>query len=150
MKIIFLDIDGVLINRASLMQKKSFDNPDPRCVERFNRIIQQTGAQIVLSSTWRIGRTVVECRELMTKFGVKAKLIDRTPINPSVIRGQEIQSWITEYEKHRDIDEFIILDDDSDMGNLLSHLVKCKFEFGLTDEIADECIRRLNKNSNKA
>ncbi len=143
-KIIFLDVDGVLINRASLLQKKGFDNPDPNCVERLNKVLERTGAMIVLSSCWRIGRTVIECRDLMSQFGVtKGKLIDRTPVNHDWIRGQEIAAWITEYEKHRDVDKFIILDDDSDMGDLLPYLVKCKFELGLTDEVTDECIKRL-------
>lgn len=42
------------------------------------------------------------------------------------------------------IDKFVILDDDSDMGQLLPHLVHCKTDFGLTKEKAAETIQMLN------
>ena len=57
-------------------------------------------------------------------------------------RGLEIQKWL---DKNPGVDKFIILDDDSDMVHLMSHLLQTDGEFGLTNEIADEAIKRLNK-----
>ena len=142
MKVIFLDIDGVLINRRSC--KIGLDVPDHECVERLNRIIAATSAVLVISSAWRIGRSVEELKDLMKLFGVKAKVIDRTICNWNWIRGQEIENWLS---FHEDVTQFIILDDDSDIGELSSHLIQTKFEFGLTDENAMEAIERLNAKS---
>jgi hypothetical protein len=147
MKIIFLDIDGVLItgHSLSLNGKVRFDTPDPECVARLNKVTDATGAKLVLSSSWRIGRTLLECRELLTGWGVTAPLIARTQ-SPSFAmnRGVEIQAFLDEYTKHRDVSSFVIIDDDRDMGSkLMPHLLQCEFRTGLTDAIAAECIVRL-------
>lgn len=141
MKVIFLDVDGVLMHRSSLTSKR-WSEPDPACVERLNRIIEATGAFIVLSSSHRIGLTRIECCDMLSQWGIKGKVLDRTGRDLDV-RGHEIAEWIAEYTRHRDLDKYIILDDGSDMADLADDLVKCTFEFGLTDELADECIRRL-------
>jgi hypothetical protein len=67
-KIIFLDIDGVLATHKQFMQNKEkfyMKNPeakalgipypfDQKCVKIFNEILTKTGAEIVLSSDWRL------------------------------------------------------------------------------------------------
>jgi hypothetical protein len=62
-KIIFLDIDGVL-NAGCDDEPFIFSE----CAQRLNRIIQETGAQVVLSSAWRKPRaygsvTLGSCRD---------------------------------------------------------------------------------------
>ena len=57
MKVIFLDIDGVLINKASLLNVESSYVPDEKCVQQLNELINRTDAKIVVSSCWRIGRS---------------------------------------------------------------------------------------------
>ena len=60
MKIIFLDIDGVLCTAKSVgLLKTNIDGRlakqfDPDCVVRLNHITDATGAQIVISSSWRL------------------------------------------------------------------------------------------------
>ena len=56
-------------------------------------------------------------------------------------RGIEIQTWLDE---NPGVEKFIILDDDSDMVHLMPHLLQTDGEFGLTNEIADKAIKRLN------
>jgi hypothetical protein len=140
MKVIFLDVDGVLINRASC--KIGFGVVDVVCVANLNKILEQTHAVVVVSSCWRIGRTVSELRALFGIWGVNADVVDRTIVNWQWIRGQEITEWLKE---HIDVEKFIILDDDKDMGNLLPYLIQTKFVEGLTAAQADEAIRRLNE-----
>ena len=130
-KVIFLDVDGVLITRKRCMQ--GYGIVEPRCVEAINSLLEQSGAAIVLSSCWRVGKNPVECRELLANWGVKGTVLDRTPMtNYSDTRGDEIQRWIDEYKRHRDIEAFAIIDDDSDMGELLPYLVKTDMENGFT------------------
>lgn len=138
LKIIFLDVDGVLINNKN---KKRWDEPDPECVAQLNRVIEATGASIVLSSCWRVGRSVVECRELLAGWGVTGKVIDRTP-ELHLERGCEIAAWLAAYP--RDVESFVIIDDDKDMVNLLYALVQTDFREGLTPLHADRVIARLN------
>lgn len=159
MKVIFLDIDGVLINRASFLSPLKVMGvraaPDPACVDRLNRIVRETGAHIVLSSTWRYGLKAVECRELLSDWGVMGKVIGPTPrlmkpkqfsgqvIEVSATRGAEIAKWLeTEGERHG-VDSFVILDDDSDMDELTRHLILTQFEAGLTSADADRAIEML-------
>ena len=64
MKVIFLDIDGVLNThesattlRESFVERGAdlmgFNRFDKNCVARVNRITDETGAKIVISSSWR-------------------------------------------------------------------------------------------------
>jgi hypothetical protein len=53
-KIIFLDFDGVLNNPGCYeIASGSHTPPDQSCVDALNRIISETGASIVVSSSWR-------------------------------------------------------------------------------------------------
>jgi hypothetical protein len=136
MKIIFLDIDGVLNNYNTLGERLSWESDS---VKILKRIIKETGAKVVLSSTWRklkIYRDII-------KNDMKINYIGKTPVLWKK-RGIEIQEWLDE---NPGVEKFVILDDDSDMEHLMSHLLHIDGEFGLTNEIADEAIKRLNKSN---
>jgi hypothetical protein len=133
-KIIFLDVDGVIINRASC--RKGFGIVDPICVSRLNGLIEKSGAELVVSSCWRMGNVHnVSLRELVNeKWGIKGIVLDKTPRLPSDVRGDEIKDWLDQRHQRRgDIESFVILDDDADMADLLDRLVQTSFEHGLTD-----------------
>lgn len=161
MKIIFLDIDGVLVNRKSLMHRPRphpHSNADPDCVAALNRIISATGADIVVSSTWRIGCMLADLRGIINShFGVVGSVIDKTRrmttrklfeghpgmVEVSAERGDEIDYWLR--SDHRwPIESFVILDDDDDMGIHKGRLVKTEFEVGLTMADAERAICMLN------
>lgn len=158
MKVIFLDIDGVMNNLESLRyprtkvrsSKHSYSAAHPSCVQALNRIIAATDAQIVISSTWRgIGLGVL--REILRAWGVVGTIVSRTPdlsrqhgsIYGAPERGAEIQQWLDAY-LDLDIDSFVILDDGDDMGQLRLHLVQTDYEQGLTEADADRAIAILN------
>ena len=63
MKIIFLDIDGVICT-----PKTDFRYLDIRCVNHLNNIVEDTGAKIVISSSWRYGRTLKGLQNLLYNF----------------------------------------------------------------------------------
>ena len=61
MKVIFLDIDGVLNYTKWYTDERNPGNLhgqegdlDPLCVDRIIRICEETGAKVVISSDWRI------------------------------------------------------------------------------------------------
>ena len=74
-------------------------------------------ARIVISSTWRRGakRTPDWFNRLFRKFKIikEDRVIDKTP-ELATERGYEIQDWLSKFEGT--VEEFVILDDDSDMG----------------------------------
>src|SRR5689334_9681956 len=135
MKVIFLDIDGVMVNRASyrLPRIDGHARAHPDCVSALNHLIEQTVAHMVISSVWRIGG-VSFMRDMLNAWGVKGKVLGCTPdlchqkdshlIVEGKERGDEIQAWLDEREKFRgDVESFVILDDDSDMKHLQPRLV---------------------------
>jgi DNA-binding LacI/PurR family transcriptional regulator len=142
MKIIFLDFDGVLVNRAALRARRLDPQrrpaADPEAVAALNHIVHAAGAQIVVTSTWREEYSLAELRELLTHWGVTGAVIDQTPVAGT--RGEEIQAWLATHPAER----FVILDDVADMDPLRAHLVQTETEAGLTMREAEMAIARLN------
>jgi len=52
-KVIFLDIDGVLNCKRTPNPRKLPYVVDPVLLARFKRLVERSGADVVLSSTWR-------------------------------------------------------------------------------------------------
>lgn len=146
MRIIFLDFDGVLVNRAALLKGSGYSAYGaPECVAALNKIIDATGAYIVVSSAHRMGCRVEELQKRLDKWGVRGRVIDKTPVHWQDPRGVEIYTWLKN-SQDRDferIESFVILDDDVDMVNLIGYLVKTEFEVGLTEADADRAISIL-------
>jgi len=143
-KIIFLDFDGVLNSLDAILHSGSYGGITPlfkRHAEVMEFIIRHTEAKIVVSSTWRLGKTLKELQDLLPKLPI----IGKTKSLTSQIRGVEIQAWIDD-NKNLEIGNFAIIDDDSDMGNLKHKLIRTKFDYGLTYVEAVKCIEMLNGN----
>ncbi len=111
-KIIFLDIDGVLCTEACSLkpQHKDYGYPfNSNCVKAFNEILLETGAEIVLTSDWRIGynNDLNRLNEIFKFNGVLKSPVDLTP-DFGKNRDKEIATYIF---NHPEIKNFIILDD---------------------------------------
>lgn len=152
MKIIFLDIDGVLNNYDILAKADAQpDTIDPVMVSRVNKIVEATGAKIVLSSTWRIMFGLEQTvNAYLIPAGLKGEVIDATPHlhrtawGATITRGKEIALWLA---MNPGVERFVILDDldEDEMGNLSSHLIKTTFyvDGGLQDRHVGEAIALL-------
>ena len=114
MKVIFLDIDGVLNSHRSAVafggmpfdvvaHRARFDEIAVRLV---GGIAEAAGAQIVLSSSWR---NDVNWTQIGPALGLS--ISDRTPslLGP---RGREIAAWLG---AHPEVTAYAIVDDDGDM-----------------------------------
>ena len=160
MKVIFLDIDGVLVNHRSWDRERHFDHlpADERCVRALNRILAASGAVIVVTSTWRLDRDLAELREILNvRFGVTGQVIDKTPriarevfpgegysrLQVAAGRGDEIAAWLAAGDSHHDIQSFVILDDDNDMGEFLNRTVLTDCKEGLSEADADRALTIL-------
>jgi hypothetical protein len=138
MKILFLDIDGVVNCVSTTQRHRGFIGIDPCLAHLVRAIVEQTGCQVVLSSSWRHfpdGRKEVE-RQVCSIFDV-------TPTSSSNFRGDEIRAWLN---AHPNITHYAIVDDNSDMlpGQLPSFF-ETSSKTGLTQDIADKIIEYLNK-----
>lgn len=108
-------------------------------------ILNKTKAKIVITSTWRKQYTLDEFRErVFSYYPIGKSIIDVTPTKyiKGEVRGDQIQRWLDETDL--DIEEFIIIDDDSDMENLMNRLIKTDNKYGLTYVEALEIVKALN------
>lgn len=124
MKVIFLDIDGVLNSEKFFMEKaRDIIALDKSKINLLKKIVDVTNAKIVLSSTWRmLPSNHPDYKALMSFFEEEGlSVYDKTP-SGSNGRGSEIQQWLN---NHPEVTDFVILDDDSyDMGDLVKYLVQ--------------------------
>lgn len=138
MKILFLDIDGV-VNKQDNFNPAFTDNIypiDSYCAFLVGRIQLQTGCEVVLSSSWRHHPEGVQ--NVSERV---VRLLDKTPTSDKY-RGDEIQMWL---DKHPEVDKYAILDDDMDFyAYQAPNYFKTTFEEGLTDEISRSVIEHLN------
>ena len=138
MKVIFLDIDGVLNAIDTKERWQGFIGMNPVLVDRFNKLVEDTSAEVVLSSTWRHNE---DWRKTMKKNGLNMKFLDRTIRMPGKIRGLEIKEWLDRNE----VEKYVILDDDTDMLPDQPLFKTSYFEGGLTDRICDSIKQFLLK-----
>lgn len=170
MRILFLDIDGVICTDSShrIKPKQPFpagfhipfrtgwDNLDKDCIKRLNRITDATGAIIIISSTWRLAcleeGDFQHLVDYLKKQGVTGHILDKTPthlphgyIDRINGRGKEIEQWLKDWSGEK-IESFVILDDDYDLEPFLDHHVPSSEETGLDDEHIEQAIGILNGN----
>jgi hypothetical protein len=134
MRILFLDIDGVLNHntfyedRQAKIKSGDWDieypksELDPDCVRMIIEFCKDYDVKVVISSTWRNGRSIEKFNELFAEYGEGMEVIDRTPSyhTKGWVRGNEILWWMEDNEKligcrYHQYHDYVILDDDSDM-----------------------------------
>lgn len=131
---------------------------DPKAVANLKNIIEETGADIVISSSWKcFGLSQME--DMWNERNLPGKIIDITPnsvsdellLNADIdsiemfhIRGEEIKKWLSKHGKR--ISNYVIIDD---MDNMLpeqqSYFVQTNPEVGITKEDSEKAISILNR-----
>lgn len=164
-KIIFLDIDGVIATPKSV--EDGLWGLTNECQDRLGKILSETGAKIVLSSSWRL-HTLDKTIEYMRSKGfrfcdsligvtIRAYHYIEKGVHLGIPRGVEIKQWIdTNIHSNNGHDwqrkyvgkdfTYLILDDDTDM--LLEHyqhFVRTDSMEGLTDADVLRAVAILNK-----
>lgn len=159
MKIIFLDVDGVLNSEEFYMAHKEdieLQQIDEVCVKRLKQIVDATNAKIVLSSSWRggwdkdpkkIDQFCMQLVKMLAKYDLV--IVDRTCYLETWDRSKEVQIWIKE-QKER-IDSFLILDDYNynwKKRGYEEHWIQTDFaDGGLKEEHIQRAIQILNRKS---
>lgn len=158
MKVIFLDVDGVLNHDHTKETIEGFPFVSDEQLQLLKELVDCTGAKLVLSSTWRRGwyckdyisepdasdRQDIRLFEALCKklneYGLD--LLDYTDdFGP---RGKEIKDWLTKWSGEA-IESFIILDDmdELEMAPYGDRLVQTSFCEGLQETHIQKAIKLL-------
>lgn len=135
MRVLFLDIDGVL-NRERFRPEQSFGLRswiEPELAQRLCEVLQAIQAEIVLSSDWRRGRDLALLRDELRAAGIDGAMIDVTREIHGP-RWREIETWMT--ENKRTAEQIAIVDDFHDMGPLQPRFVRVSPLNGLDKDAA--------------
>ena len=162
-KIIFLDIDGVL-NTKEWHSRMTKDTPkdeygyafDPVTVKNLAHIIDKTGADIVISSSWKF-YGVAKLRKMWEIRNLPGTILDITPNTISdemllnanleefqlgVCRGNEIKEWLSRHKG--EVSNYVIIDDFDDMlPEQEDHVVLTDTLIGITEFDAEKAIAIL-------
>ena len=168
-KILFLDIDGVLntaswhrqADRNSLQDEYGY-HFDPTSVANLAKIIDETGADIVISSSWKF-MGLSKMQKMWKDRQLPGKVIGITPnvisddfllnvdldnVDIMAIRGQEIKEWLMLHGK--EVTHYAILDDMDDiLQEQKDHFVWIDPEVGITSgnvAQATMCLIRKGRN----
>jgi hypothetical protein len=161
MKILFLDIDGVLNSDRYVGEWNPVTDSsiDETRLPLLRRILEETGAVVVLSTSWRVhwhpdpDRRDPAWRKVgdsLDRYGIE--IYDRTPnyakdggVTRGDSRDSEIRGWLADHEG--EVESFVILDDYGfGWGDLSDRLVKTspKIGRGLTEDHVTDAIKLLN------
>ena len=154
MKVIFLDFDGVITT------PKSGYNLSPELMEKVKKICDETGAKIVVSSSWRFGsnsvedfiRSITEDKEFCpVPFSFPKLIVGITPTlldngekyYTHTFRGSEIGKYLM---NHEEVTRYILLDDEAEYypGQKI-FLIQTSPEIGISDDVVEKAIELLNK-----
>lgn len=160
MKIIFLDVDGVLNCRGTKARCEGFTGIDKKKVALLKQIIDSTDAKVVLSSTWRLG--YVKSYDGYNEMQHSRKYLERKLREQDIFvydvtpdhgkmgyhRPEEIYDWLNQ---HDDVTNIVIMDDEDflwsehnmDMYWVESSYVDCNG--GINQEHVDKAIHILNE-----
>ena len=147
MKVIFVDVDGVLNSDGFIDSVKGSQDIDIKTIRLLKSAVNETGAKIVMDTSFRYTKSFLKVQEMLLQNGI---LFDKTPFIDNE-RGKEIKQYLAE---HKDIEEYILLDDvifpDFD-DELLKHLIKMDdtnsrgIGKGLQEKDVEEIIRRFGR-----
>ena len=154
MRVIFLDFDGVLNTERYLRARdpRTQSILDETKLSLLRRIVEETGAVIVLSTSWRRhwdpdptkwDETWKPCGEALGRYGLTVS--DRTPDygdHSGNNRDREVRDWLTAHSG--EVESFVILDDIL-MGweELEGRLARTNPFRGLTAELAEKAVSLL-------
>lgn len=140
-KIIFLDVDGVL---NSAQDGFSINLETDNHLKLLEQLVKETGADIVLSSSWRMsfGCSFSLSNTLISRLKEHGlSILDITPEREDGDRGLEIKEWL---DKNPTKNILILDDEDFDIANIFpNNFVKTNNEIGLQKEDVEKGIKIL-------
>lgn len=155
-RFIFLDIDGPInTGRNDYLDPDRYGHHfDDMAVQNLRKIVEETGAKVVVSSSWRhIGLDRI--RGIWSDWGLPGEIVGCTPGlwedgRFLITRGEEIQKWLE--ENATDDYAYVILDDMDDSeatGDQKKLWIQINPHTGISKEDASRAVEILNNKDNK-
>ena len=155
-KVIFLDFDGVMdteyYDKILISEGKPINDEygivfDPNSVRNLKRIIDETYADIVVTSTWKYEMSYADILDMWKARELPGFVTDVTPnILGCRCRGDEIDAWL---EDCKDECQYVILDDlgaENFHTLQIPRLLVVNPYYGIDEVIADKAISHLSNN----
>ena len=170
MRVIFLDMDGVLNSAEYFATNPDRDPHHPEyivpegddswwtcmvdriAVRRLNTLVEVSDAKVVISSSWRDHCDPEQMQRILDAREFTGEVIARTPLATEMpkplaaraLRGLEVEVWLTK-NKHLDIEKFVILDDlgENSFAHMTPYLVQTSWARGLLDEHITAALKML-------
>ena len=147
MKVIFLDVDGVLNNwQTTILTPDKYIGIEDSLVELLSKIVKLTDAKIVLTSDWKDDWNLqkpdgVYLDDKLKKYDLK--IITRTYESYPSRRGEGIRTYL----KENKVEQYVIIDDTEFMDftdELEERFVNTDPALGLTIEDVQKAVKILN------
>lgn len=147
--IIFLGIEGVLSNYATITSKNKNDifakfNINKKKLVLLNNLVKRVNGKIVFISSLRLENDFNELVKAFKQAGFK--VIGSTKrINDD--KSQEILAYLAENDTPR----YLILDDENlaEIPEIQEHFIQTPTDDGLEDYLVEEAVAQVNKNNQR-
>lgn len=161
-KLIFLDVDGVLNPSTNIWYRKQKGEPTSSYyiklpgdkLYRLKKIVRDTGGEIIISSSWRIGfdrnlmepsPSIINLSNQLANYGLS--ISGFTPLHNNRHRGNEISNYLMTFIRiNKYKPKYIIIDDNIQdiIGQHKGHIIHTNSVLGLQDEHVHIAINLLN------
>lgn len=134
--VLFLDVDGVLHPAQCKFIRQQFR---PACLKLLIQIIQATGAEIVLSTAWRLHKEARDIlAEKLKEYGLPV-FVGRTANIDQFHRSREILAWVRKYKPSAwvAVDDWPLLQETDEM---MGHFVNSRPRTGMEPDKAEQII----------
>lgn len=116
MRIVFLDIDGVLTRpsvHVAYRDKGVWNRASPVATRLLDRLCRDAGALVVICSAWRKIHTRLEIEHTLRRGGFRGALHEDwcTGVDEEGIRGDEVRAWLA---AHPEVTAHVVIDDEPD------------------------------------
>ena len=153
-KYLFLDFDGVLNTTQHQAQCNVLGLPDsdkygpifdPKTVSNLQCLLDETGAEVVIISSWRYILSDKRLKEMWVERGLPETpilILDQNREMPDLNKGEQIADFMS-----GESNPYVILDDEPEefLDSQLSHLIHINPVTGFKRQNVDQAIRSLNK-----
>jgi hypothetical protein len=163
MKVIFLDIDGVLNSEEfacwcrefpDFVKKGGSNWVDPNAVKMITSLCEECDVKLVISSSRRMFdvKSTIACFKHYRDLTSLCKyIVGVTPRNSDdriwESRGEEIQQYLNE---HPEIENYVIVDDDCDMlPEQIGHFIQTDYRVGFTLKEFERFEEIFNKDNDR-
>ena len=151
--LLYLDIDGVMVPANSWRRPEILEDGFPqfssKATRSLNRIISNSSADIVLTTSHKHKYTLSEWNNIFRRRNINVNKISRLPKNTGHLnRKEELMLW---FKENKSESNFLIIDDDKSLNGLpaylKSNLIQTTGSVGLTEYLADEAIEKIENRS---